>query len=205
MYVNGVQSGSSAQNAGTPATGTATGAIGGDWSGGSNYNGTIDDVRVYNRALSASDVTALYNTGGAAVTTALDSSGNGNTGTLVNAPTWTTGKINGALSFNGSSTTQYVDAGNPALLQITGSITITAWIYMTSVNCCDRDDVIINKDLYPTSDGYSLRGSQDCTGVNLQDNLLLSISTTSRCSNTVLATNTWYFVAGVYDVPRLHR
>ncbi|MDE2041362.1 MAG: fibronectin type III domain-containing protein, partial [Patescibacteria group bacterium] len=35
--------------------------------------------------------------------TAGDASGNGNTGTLVGSPTWTTGKIGGALQFNGTS------------------------------------------------------------------------------------------------------
>src|SRR3990167_9799803 len=34
-------------------------------------------------------------------TTANDSSGNNNTGALINGPTWTTGKIGGALSFDG--------------------------------------------------------------------------------------------------------
>jgi hypothetical protein len=33
--------------------------------------------------------------------TAGDSSGNNNTGTLTNGPTWTTGKLGGALSFDG--------------------------------------------------------------------------------------------------------
>jgi len=32
-------------------------------------------------------------------TSAVDSSGNNNTGTLTNGPTWTTGKIGGGLSF----------------------------------------------------------------------------------------------------------
>jgi len=34
-------------------------------------------------------------------TTATDSSGNNNAGTLTNGPTWTAGKIGGALSFDG--------------------------------------------------------------------------------------------------------
>ncbi len=42
-------------------------------------------------------------------TTAQDSSGAGNTGTLVNGPTWTTGKIGSALRFDG--TNNYVDIG----------------------------------------------------------------------------------------------
>src|SRR3989344_5236105 len=35
-------------------------------------------------------------------TSAGDSSGNGNTGTLVNSPSWVTGKVGGALSFDGT-------------------------------------------------------------------------------------------------------
>jgi hypothetical protein len=42
-------------------------------------------------------------------TTAADSSGNGNTGTLTNGPTWSTGKIGQALSFD--SADDYVNAG----------------------------------------------------------------------------------------------
>jgi hypothetical protein len=41
---------------------TATSIIGGESSSGANsFNGQIDDVRIYNRALSASEVQALYN------------------------------------------------------------------------------------------------------------------------------------------------
>ena len=55
-----------------------------------------------------------------------DASGNGFNGSIVGA-TWTTG-IGGtsALQFNGLS--DYVDLGNPAGLNFTGQITISAWI-----------------------------------------------------------------------------
>jgi len=43
-------------------------------------------------------------------TSAGDSSGNGNTGTLVNGPTWDTGKIGGGLRFDGSN--DYVDVSS---------------------------------------------------------------------------------------------
>lgn len=138
--------------------------------------------------------------------TAADSSGNGNTGTLTNGPTWTTGKINGALSFdiNHQGLQASVDAGDPASLQITGSLTMTAWIYMTYVNPNDGDDDIIDKHDWTTpASGYQLKGSQDCTGANNGDNLLLAIVNSGtyveRCSNTVLQTNKWYFVVGIYD------
>src|SRR5690349_20179945 len=58
-------------------------------------------------------------------TTATDQSGNSIAGTLQNT-TWTNGKYSGGLSFNGSSS--YVDLGNAALLQSTGSMTWSAWI-----------------------------------------------------------------------------
>ena len=46
-------------------------------------------------------------------TTAVDSSGNGNDGTLVNGPVWTAGTLNGALAFDGSN--DYVSLPNTVL------------------------------------------------------------------------------------------
>ena len=137
-------------------------------------------------------------------TSAADSSGNSNTGTLDNSPVWTTSGMNGgALTFPGSGAGQDVRAGNPASLQITGSITLTAWINAASINPSDADDGIIDKTNFPSNAGYQLKGSQDCTGVSPQDNLVLTIGSGSvfveRCSNTVFQTNRWYFVAGVYN------
>jgi succinoglycan biosynthesis transport protein ExoP len=93
------------------------------------WKGALDDVRIYNRVLLAQDITDLYNTGRSlsssasamtqentsttedlvghwkldesSGTTAPDSSGNGNAGTLANGPVWTAGKIGNALSFDG--------------------------------------------------------------------------------------------------------
>ena len=77
--------------------------IGGRASGDLAWNGQISDVRIYNRALSAEEVEQLYkgydmrnglvghwplNEGQG--TTAYDRSGNGNDGTLIGGPTWTT-------------------------------------------------------------------------------------------------------------------
>ena len=53
-------------------------------------------------------------------TTAGDSSGNGNNGTLVNGPTWTAGKVGSqAISFDGSN--DYIAVSNSTSLQVAGS------------------------------------------------------------------------------------
>ncbi len=112
LYENGVLTGTATT---TPQTGSGAAVTIGSTAGGGNYfNGQIDDVRIYSRALSASDVMQLYKQGqakGAAspvnsltngligywtmdgktttwtgpyTGTTADASGNGNTGTLTN-------------------------------------------------------------------------------------------------------------------------
>ena len=110
--------------------------------GGRYLNARLDDVRVYARALTDTDVLALYAYGVSDTTTGLvghwtfddgsgttaaDTSGNGNDGTLVNTPTWTTGRIGGALDFDYTSS-QYVDMGLPAELQLTNTGSVSAWV-----------------------------------------------------------------------------
>ncbi|HWT39845.1 MAG TPA: LamG domain-containing protein [Dongiaceae bacterium] len=56
--------------------------------------------------------------------TAYDSSSYASTGYTTSGPTWTTGKLGSALSFNG---TQTVSMGNPTQLQ-TSPLTIEAWV-----------------------------------------------------------------------------
>ncbi|MEI6438478.1 MAG: LamG domain-containing protein, partial [Candidatus Omnitrophota bacterium] len=105
---------------------------------GSAFRGTLDDVRIYNTALTANEISRLYQDGmpsglkgwwkfdDASGTSAVDSSIYAHTGTLTNPPTWTTGTKSGALSFSG--TNQYVQVGNQSSLNITGALTLAAWI-----------------------------------------------------------------------------
>lgn len=59
----------------------------------------------------------------------VDSSGQGNTGTVVSSPVSTSNCPRGkCLSFNG--TNQYVDFGNPAILQLS-TLTLAVWFKMT--------------------------------------------------------------------------
>jgi hypothetical protein len=58
-------------------------------------------------------------------TTAYDRSGYGNNGTLYNSPTWTTGQVGGALSFDGVD--DYVDCGINPVFNLT-QLTMMLWI-----------------------------------------------------------------------------
>lgn len=88
---------------------TTTGFRMGQW------GGLVDDVRIYNRALTAAEVATLAQTEDATSlvlhwkldegtgTSAADASGAGNTGTMYGSPAWTTnGYINAGLTFDGN-------------------------------------------------------------------------------------------------------
>ncbi len=83
-------------------------------------------------------------------TTAVDSSGNGNTGTLVNGPVWTTGTLSQALSFDGVSS--YVNVPHTSALNAY-PMTIAAWIKTSTTT---GNQGIVNKYVAASSNGYQL-------------------------------------------------
>jgi hypothetical protein len=118
-----------------------------------NFDGLLDDVRIYNRALSADETKWLYKIGGTfkvntsinnnrdslekglvgwwtfdgkdmAGNYAFDKSGSGNRGTLTGGPVRGIGKIGQGLSFDGVD--DYVDIGTAPNLA-NKSFTISAW------------------------------------------------------------------------------
>ena len=69
-----------------------------------------------------------------------DLSGNNNTGSLVNGPTFT-GSFGGGIVFDG--TNHYVDLGNISQLKPTTQITVSAWVYRSTMND-NQSEVIIS-------------------------------------------------------------
>ena len=59
-------------------------------------------------------------------TTISDRSGNNNTGTLTNGPTWTAGEYGGALLFDGADDRVRVNDSNS--LDLTTAATFEAWV-----------------------------------------------------------------------------
>ncbi|MFH1230652.1 MAG: LamG domain-containing protein [Planctomycetota bacterium] len=142
LYINGVQESTVADfgSVVTMSNTTADLLIG----GGEAYdNCSLDEVRIYNRALSSEEVRYHYNKGGPVAQwkmdegngrTAYDSTNNNNDGTLVLAGSatssaWVSGKYGTALSFDGVD--DYVDAGNKATLDRPTNWTIEAWVKPT--------------------------------------------------------------------------
>ena len=151
VYINGVPITPHTQSYGAGALQNSASTFLVGWSGYSTefFNGSIDEVRIYNRALSANDARELYQRGAAKFSNAVsnnglvgywsfdegtstiahDFSGNKNNGTLTGSttiPTWTNGKLGKALSFDGTSAMVSVPFLNP------DTLTWSAWIKTSS-------------------------------------------------------------------------
>ena len=221
VYLNGVSVATNSVAGFVPASGAGSGPTLG--AAGQFTNGTIDDSRVYNRALSAADIKTLYtSTGGmsgdiytgltgywkfdeGSGTVANDSSTNGNTGTLVNGPTWTgSGKVNGALSFAAASS-QYVDVANPSnfAFDYTQPFSISAWVYRTANTA---NNVVAAKWDPATTKGYKLwlpASGAYCngSGSNCLDFIMRNGGTSQEILTPggTLSTNAWHHVVATYD------
>jgi hypothetical protein len=144
-------------------------------------------------AAQSTGLVAAYSFNEGSGTKVTDVSGHNLNGTIVGA-TWTTGgKYGNALSFNGTSS--YVDLGNPAALQLTGSMTIEAWV-KAAANPPDDGQIVAKSD----GSGWQFKTSPD-TGPHTFGMQVTGTSGTNsqRYSTTARSLNTWYHIAGVYD------
>jgi hypothetical protein len=136
----------------------------------------IDDERV------DPDLVAWWQFDEGSGTTATDASGHGNDGTLTNNPIWSTGQIGGALDFDGDD---YVEAAYDTSLDITGPITISAWVYP---RVSGTDMVFLQN-----SDQYVLWVRSD-NQVRFADTHGNFVDTAANA----LTLNTWNHVVGIF-------
>ncbi len=177
-------------------------------------DGSLDDVRVYNRALSAAEVTTLYGARqqrlnapdknglvgywsleDATGTKATDFSGQGNTGTLTNGPVWTTGKYGKAVSFDG--TNDYVLEATAATTQMgSGNFTVSAWINTT---ISSSYATIVDKGFNGTLPYYYylIHGTNGAIDFSINSSNNNGISDTER--GTGLNDGNWHHVVMVAD------
>lgn len=125
-------------------------------------------------------------------TTTADATGAGATGTLLNGPTWAPGWLGqGALEFDGGN--DRVDVGNGPLFQITGPITLAAWVYVDTI---DDNGRIVTKGGASGQRGWSLNVENiDAWAFQVAASATANLS----INVTNILTRTWLHVAGVYD------
>ncbi len=216
MYLNGVEIWTAGRT-GSPTNENTSLGIGHRHEGDSfHYNGTIDDVRIYNYARTPAQVAWDYNRGGpvgwwkmdegqdAAATcdatgsTVYDYSGKGNDGTLVLQPSgntststaWAVGKNNCALDFDG--TDDYVDvSGLGTDLNGTKNIGISFWIKNTA-------GVVAWKNPLSFGDGkFRFETGNPVSNLNIFDSGIDSSGIT--VGTGILSTTDWTFVAFTSD------
>lgn len=228
LYQNGTQVDTTNDNGGT-FTAVSTDSVH-FWIGAQEYlggpnglmTGALDEVRVYSRALAATEIQSLYTLGQSDLiassvsqpqgmgrldsglagywaldngsgTSATDSSTNGNTGTLTGGPTWTTGQIGSAVTFDGSD--DYIRVPNSTALN-PDYITVAAWIKTSATGVLDQ---IITKDDY--TGGKRVWQFRKTTSNTLEFIVFRdSDDTNYQASGVVTITdNNWHHVAGTWD------
>src|SRR3989344_2284292 len=212
-YVDGVQVGTAAYT-GTNIGGTTR--IGTNFDG-INYpfDGSLDDFRVYNRALSPEEIKRLYrqtspqfNASQAnklrqglvgmwtfdgndmSGNTAIDRSGNGNNGTLTNGPAPAIGKIGQALNFDGSN--DYVGIANAVNTSITS---VSAWVKVPP-NTSSITGRLFHRN--QTND-FILAVDGDATANPRAVSVGITGSIDRRTSANVLMTDVWHHVVATYN------
>ncbi len=125
-------------------------------------------------------------------TRALDSSGKGNHGTLLNATRSTTAKFGQALSFNGSNS--LVTVGDTSSLDLTNGMTLMAWVRPTDWASSWKSLIVKER-----SGGlaYALNANSDASKPN--NSLRIGSSDQNLSAGNHLPTNAWTHLAATYD------
>ncbi|MBI2595346.1 four helix bundle protein [Candidatus Daviesbacteria bacterium] len=205
IFVNGVLEESSST---TTSVVNDTNALRiGSTSGGFNFQGRVDEVRVYNRAISPAEVSQLYNFAPGPVGywkmeepswngtsgEVKDSSGNGINGTSTSA-TVTIGKYGKAGSFDGSSA--FIAGSDSTFPSGSKPRTIEAWFYANSLPSNNVQATIFRYGTEGTDNGAN--GLQLVNDAGTQKIRYFGWNNDFDVTNTV-STKTWYHLAGVFN------
>src|SRR3989344_489247 len=195
---------------------------------GEHFSGLIDDVRVYNRALSADEIKRLYRIGATlkintdvsrdnpdlerglvglwsfdgkdmAGNTAYDRSGQGNNGTLTNGPTRAIGKIGQGLSFDGVDDYVFVSSSH---ILTSNNWTAAGWCKVSGAGG-DGHNILFESgdDLGATVSGISLRCYRQSAQIGNASILAVVGANSEEVVNSTspLPLNTWIHVTGVKE------
>jgi hypothetical protein len=213
FYVNGVKTGYFNSNTTQAPTALTTSLlIGRRGNSGSEFSGLLDDIRLYNRSLSSSEMQILYKyapgpigqwkmeeaswNNNCSTGTVLDSSGNSRN--LKSCPN-STGPVGNGVGKNGKAGTfdgsdDYLESTN-SVFNLTDQITISAWVRPLTEP--SGDAFIVDKT--NNNLGYSF-GLHSPPEPRLR--IGNSSSYTTITSSTNLTMGTWYYLTAVVGADR---
>lgn len=197
---------------GTFYTGTQEVYLGGGPSGGYPYAGLIDDPRIYNRAMSATEVASLASyapgpigywkmddaswTNNCSTTSVTDSSGNSYAGTACPNSTGPTtlanGKFDKAGVFDGVD--DYVNVVGTNLGITNGSVSLSAWVNHTSNTGTYAIVGAVNGVTY----GYGMVINNGALSLNVR-NQTGTVNTTCDSSVLLIPAHTWTHIGATYE------
>ena len=162
------------------------------------FDGRLDDIRIYNHALSQSEVSDSMNLlafykfdecGWSAAGDVVDASGHAHHGTAVNGATTETGRLCHAGSFDGSN--DYIALNG--LPNLTGSFTIATWIRPNAIDSDQR--LFVDDENNSGGFAFSLGDGGDGRLRLFSRN----INPVSLDSPAVITAGSWYYVVAVHD------
>ena len=223
IYINGTLDVSQASAIGTLAQANTQPLYLGGVAGSNHFNGAADEIEIFSRALSQSEIQAIVNAGSAGHCkpalpppatectpppsgmaawltgdgTGLDVSGNNNNGVLGTQTTFAAGVVGQAFQFDATNgNASVVTVPDSPSLHITTALTIDAWIKPTG-----GIDVVLKGNFGgPGDQPYGLLlGNTTAT----ETQIILSLGNNSTfdrlSSGSYIPLNSWTHVTGTYD------
>ncbi len=218
LYINGISVGSRTDIGNINTTGLTNPAVSfriGNWSDPTSrfLNGTVDEVRIWsvnrtatqikkNMHLANNDEAGLIayyklNEGTGTSVSNSSTTTTGNTGTLINSPSWVASPvIRNANAVNFDGTNDFINLGTSSSLKFSNQFTIE--FYANSPNWALASEASIVSSFQIGGYGISLSG----TGF-LQFQIRSNVSGSGYVGPTYpvsnLTNNTWYHIAGTFD------
>lgn len=210
LYIDGVLVSTTATTANIAYTAGGTNTFVGCHGNGQttfDFTGTIDDVRVYSYALTAAQIAELYGLVGywklneASGTTAADSSGIGNNGTVHGTATWTSAIHGNGFSCDYTNGEDYIQIANSTSLENVqeSSYSLAAWFKPTNLPPGTNSDNTAGYRIVGKA-GWHLGLIYDNAGDFFVEHWLGTTPTWNGAGAWYMnAPGKWYHVAGVVD------